>query len=222
MKAIACLLIKSLQGHKQIIILIYRWTYIWTEKQCEQLWYDIVIAVKNQDAPLHFIDYIVCVERRLYSTSGVSQLLVIDCQQRLTTTALLFAALVKKLTERKFNYKIITQKMWNYYLINTAEIKTEKRYKLILTQRDGDTLHAFIESKQIPEKNSEHTVNDFEYFVYKIKKTGIDLYMLYSEIGKMFIVYIVLDATRGKSHLIFESLHSIGLELSQAVLIRKC
>lgn len=220
MKAKECSLIESLQGPKQFIIPIYQRTYSWTEKQCAQLWDDVVKTAKKQDIPSHFIGSIVHIESGLYQTSEVPQLLVIDGQQRLVTITLLFTALAKKIDEHDANCKITAKKIQNYYLINPDEGETEKKYKLILTQSDTATLHALIEGKQIPEKNSKNIVNNFEYFVDKIKKTEINLDVLYSGIRKLIMVEIALDATRDKPQLIFESLNSTGLDLSQADLIR--
>ena len=54
MKATETQLVKFLQGTKQFIIPIYQRTYSWTEKQCEQLWNDIVRVAHNPDIPVHF------------------------------------------------------------------------------------------------------------------------------------------------------------------------
>ncbi len=71
-------LVKFLQGTKQFIIPIYQRTYSWTEKQCEQLWNDIVRVGLNENIPGHFIGSIVYIEKGLYQVSDVPQLLIID------------------------------------------------------------------------------------------------------------------------------------------------
>ena len=219
MKATGTQLVKFLQGTRQFIIPIYQRTYSWTEKQCEQLWNDIIQVAKNKDIPVHFIGSIVYIEKGLYQVSDVPQLLVIDGQQRLTTLSLLLAAFGKALEEKGDSDEITTKKINNYFLFNSEE-SGEKRYKLILTQSDKDTLINLLEGRDIPEKYSKNIVNNYKYFQNQIAKSEIDLDLLYQGICKLIIVDISLDSSHDKPQLIFESLNSTGLELSQADLIR--
>ena len=92
MKATETRLFKFLQKSAQFIIPIYQRQYSWTAAQCEQLWNDIYRA-GSTSLEGHFIGSVVYVERSLYSHSDVPELLVIDGQQRLTSTSLLIAAL---------------------------------------------------------------------------------------------------------------------------------
>ncbi len=219
MKATETPLVKFLQGTRQFIIPIYQRTYSWTEKQCEQLWDDIVQVAKNKEIPAHFIGSIVYIEKGLYQVSDVPQLLVIDGQQRLTTLSLLLAAFGKALEEKEEGDEITTKKINNYFLFNNEE-SGEKRYKLILTQSDKDTLINLLEGRDSPEKYSKNIINNFKYFQNQITKSGIDLGLLYQGICKLIIVDISLDSNHDNPQLIFESLNSTGLELSQADLIR--
>lgn len=100
MRAIENGLFKFLQKSAQFIIPIYQRQYSWTDTQCDQLWKDIIRAgTTNLEA--HFIGSVVYVERGLYRHSDVPQLLIIDGQQRLTSTTLLIAALVAELKLRQ-------------------------------------------------------------------------------------------------------------------------
>lgn len=81
-----------LKGPKQFIIPIYQRTYSWTQKECGQLWDDIIKTGGNDKVPGHFVGSIVYIEKGLYQVSSIPQLLVIDGQQRLTTISLLLAA----------------------------------------------------------------------------------------------------------------------------------
>lgn len=219
MKATETPFVKFLQGTRQFIIPIYQRTYSWTEKQCEQLWHDIIQVAKNKEIPSHFIGSIVYIEKGLYQVSDVPQLLVIDGQQRLTTLSLLLMAFSKALEDKTAGDEITSKKINNYFLFNNEE-SSEKRYKLILTQSDKDTLINLLEGRDLPEKFSKNIVNNFKYFQNQISKSNIDLEVLYRGICKLIIVDISLDSKNDKPQLIFESLNSTGLELSQADLIR--
>jgi uncharacterized protein with ParB-like and HNH nuclease domain len=69
-------------------------------------------------------------------------------------------------------------------------------------------------------QNAEQILRNYEFFQEQIRKSGIDLLRLYDGINKLFIVDISLERDKDNPQLIFESLNSTGLELSQADLIR--
>lgn len=219
MKATETHLVKFLQGAKQFAIPIYQRTYSWTDNQCEQLWNDILRVAKDEHTSSHFIGSIVYIEKGLFQASDVPRLLVIDGQQRLTTVSLLLAAFARMLEERGDGKEITKNKINNLFLFNSEE-SDEKRYKLILTQSDKDTLENILERKEILKKHSPNLVSNFEFFYDRIKKTDIDPDILYRGIRKLVIVDVSLDSDYDNPQLIFESLNSTGLELSQADLIR--
>ncbi len=218
MKASEVTLTKFLDGTRQFIIPIYQRTYSWTEKECEQLWNDIIQVAKNKEAPAHFIGSIVYIEKGLYQVSDVPQLLVIDGQQRLTTLTLLLAAFGEALDKQESDDGITSKKISKYYFNN--EETGDKHYKLILTQSDESTLINLLEKREIPEKHSKNILNNYKFFQNQIAKNDVDLNTLYEGIRKLIIVDISLDSNYDNPQLIFESLNSTGLELSQADLIR--
>ena len=219
MKATETPLVKFLQGTKQFVIPIYQRTYSWTEKQCEQLWEDIVQVSKNTTIPAHFIGSIVYIEKGLYQVSAVPQLRVIDGQQRLTTLSLLLTAFRKALEKTGDGKEITKNKINNYFLFNNEETG-ENRYKLVLTQSDEDTLKAILDERELPSTCSKNIVDNYKFFQDKLSKNEVDLEELYLGISKLIVVDISLDSNYDNPQLIFESLNSTGLDLSQADLIR--
>src|SRR5450759_268649 len=97
MKATDAKLLDFLKKSPQFVIPIYQRTYSWTEKECRQLWDDILRTGGNDEVSAHFIGSIVYIEKGLYQVTSQSPLLVIDGQQRLTTMALLIAAVTLSL-----------------------------------------------------------------------------------------------------------------------------
>jgi uncharacterized protein with ParB-like and HNH nuclease domain len=135
------------------VIPIYQRTYSWTVRQCEQLWNDIVNVTIDDKIQGRFIGSIVYVQAGIYRSSTVSQLVVIDGQQRLTTLSLLLRALAKALAEIKIEGSTNNRKISNYYLLNNEEEEEDLRHKLILTRSDRDTLINLIEDHEIdPER----------------------------------------------------------------------
>jgi uncharacterized protein with ParB-like and HNH nuclease domain/predicted transport protein len=219
MKAVESNLFKFLQGTKQFVIPIYQRTYSWSKPQCEQLWNDIIKAGSDENIPGHFIGSVVYIEKGIYQVSSVNQLLVIDGQQRLTTLSLLLLALAKYFEEKERTPDKTKKKLLNYYLLNSEEEDLQK-YKLYLTQTDKETYFSFLEEKDLPKEFSPRVVENYKYFEESIKKSNLEPEEILNGIHKLFIVDVSLDRNYDNPQLIFESLNSTGLDLSQADLIR--
>ena len=100
MKATESKLLEFLKRSPQFVIPIYQRAYSWTERECEQLWNDIIRTGKEESISAHFMGSIVYIEQGLYHVSRQSPLLVIDGQQRLTTVMLILEVLARCLSER--------------------------------------------------------------------------------------------------------------------------
>ena len=209
-------LLRFLQEPKQFVIPIYQRTYNWKEKQCKQLWDDIIRIAQDDQIKSHFIGSIVYVQNGLINIPRLPRFLVIDGQQRLTTLALLLLALSKSLENVDIKLK---EQIDNYYLFNGLETGATK-HKLVLTKSDKDTLMALLEDTELPEKISYNITNNFAYFQNMIARSDLPLVQIFLGIQKLAVVSISLDRTQDNPQLIFESLNSTGLELSQVDLIR--
>jgi len=219
MKAVETQFLKLLEGKRQFIIPIYQRMYSWTLKQCEQLWKDILRVASDDGVTGHFVGSIVYIERGLYQVTAVPQLLVIDGQQRLTTLTLLLTALAQALHEDDRELEISRESIEDEYLFNKHG-KAELKYKLLLTRNDKDTLVRLVESNEPLSQASTRILENYKFFQDQIAKAPCDLQAIYGGIAKLLIVDISLDRQYDNAQLIFESLNSTGLELSQADLIR--
>jgi uncharacterized protein with ParB-like and HNH nuclease domain len=135
MKATEAKMLAFLNRSPQFVVPIYQRTYSWTERQCRQLWDDILRTGRNDSISAHFVGSIVYVEKGLYQVSSQSPLLVIDGQQRLTTVTLLIEALARVLGENEPLDGFSAKKLRSYYLLNPLE-DGERAYKLLLSQTD--------------------------------------------------------------------------------------
>jgi uncharacterized protein with ParB-like and HNH nuclease domain len=219
MKATETNLLEFLKQPKQFVIPIYQRTYSWTLMQCQQLWNDIVKLAQDTTVSGHFLGSVVYIENGFYHVTSLPKLLIIDGQQRLTTISLLLKALSQAIESSTEDIAITSKKINNYFLLNQEEDK-EDRYKLLLTRNDKATYISLIENTEIPVETSLRVKENFDFFYNQINKGGINLNSLYSGISRLFVVDISLDRERDNPQLIFESLNSTGLELSQADLIR--
>ena len=101
MKADATKFLNFLHKANQFVIPIYQRNYSWDEKQCQQLWEDILRVGSNETIPLHFVGSIVYVHSSQSTVAVSAPLLVIDGQQRLTTLTILLEALARALGENE-------------------------------------------------------------------------------------------------------------------------
>ncbi len=222
MKATEANLLKFLRKSPQFVIPIYQRNYSWTEAQCRQLWADLMRAGRDDKVKAHFIGSIVYVERGLSTVTTEEALLVIDGQQRLTTSTLLIAALAEHFKTHNvaelldaFSFK----KLRNYYLLNPDE-DGDRHYKLILSETDKDTLLALLQDTPMPAQSSTRITENYALFQSLIEEHQQELEAICQGLAKLVIVDVALDRSQDNPQLIFESMNSTGLELSQADLIR--
>lgn len=221
MKATEAKLLDFLKKSPQFVIPIYQRTYSWTERECQQLWDDILRTGKDDGIAAHFVGSIVYIEQGLYQVSSQSPLLVIDGQQRLTTVMLILETLARQLGETEPLEGFSAEKLRNYYLLNPFE-KGEQGFKLLLTQTDKNTLLSLMKQTVPPPEQSTRIAANFDFFqrhVSAIQAQG-NIIDLCKGLAKLMIVDISLSRDQDKPQLIFESMNSTGRELSQADLIR--
>ncbi|MFP6136351.1 DUF262 domain-containing protein [Helicobacter pylori] len=205
---------------KQFVIPIYQRVYSWEKEHCEQLWDDIIKTGGNDQIEGHFIGSIVFVHDGIYTTN-YNELLIIDGQQRLTTITLLFIALRNYLNdEDELLEKFSRQKIQNRYLINSDE-KGDKKFKLILSEPDRDTLLSLIdENRRKPSEPSLKIMENFKLFEEWIRKNTNELETIFKGLDKLMVVEISLERGKDNPQLIFESMNSTGKDLTQTDLIR--
>ena len=142
-----------------------------------------------------------------------------DGQQRLTTVSLLMLAIHRLLEEGtvQAEQKNLASLLLKKYLIDEFENDSQK----IKLKPIKDDQRAFIslfdtDAEQIVESNL--TIN-YRYFRDRIQRQEISIDALYSAISKLQIINITLNH-EDDPQLIFESLNSTGLALSEGDKIR--
>ena len=219
MKASETKLLNFLKISHQFVIPIYQRTYSWTEKECRQLWSDIIRCGSNDKIAVHFVGSIVYVEKADSNISTWEPLLVIDGQQRMTTITLLIAALAQSIGETEpldgFSAKLLRA----YYLMNPYE-KGERQFKLMLSQTDKDSLIAIVSQGPRPSEESIRIIDNYKLFEELIAESAQELPTVCKGLAKLMMVDIKLKRGEDNPQLIFESMNSTGKKLSQADLIR--
>jgi predicted transport protein len=219
MKAIDRPFTKIVNGTTQFVIPVFQRDYTWTEGNCEQLFDDILSIATSSTDRGHFIGSIVYISTG-DTSAGFTRWLLIDGQQRVTTLTLLFAALRDHIEQTKWigsDDGPTVARVDAYFLKNIQE-SGGRHHKLVLRRHDQDTLSAILNQEERPAVISERIRDNYEYFRERLQ--NVDPAIVYRGIGRLIVVDVTLDRGIDDPQLIFESLNSTGVDLSQADLIR--
>lgn len=206
-------LLNLLEGTKtRFRIPVYQRNYDWKIEQCKQLFDDLEeLAVDEGES--HFFGSIV-------SKADGDVRVVIDGQQRITTSYLLLLALVKQVRSGVIEAtdESLADMINEEYLIDKWH-KSERKLKLKLIKDDQaafEAIYAGDEKKFVQDSN---VTQNYLYFCERIEKTKIDADQLKGSIEKLMVIDIKLDK-EDDAQRIFESLNSTGLDLSEGDKIR--
>jgi len=112
--------------------------------------------------------------------------------------------------------EVSVEEVEDYYIRNRYG-KGDLQYKMLLTRKDRDTLIALVDGKEL-DNPSQSIIDNYEYLTQRIGEE--DLQRLYDGFKKLRIVDVSLTRNIDDPHMIFESLNSTGMDLSQSDLIR--
>ena len=208
---------KLIEGSKQYVVPLFQRPYSWNPKHWSTLWQDVTDLVDDQNARPHFFGSTVTAPARSVP-QGVGKWLLIDGQQRLTTTQLFLAAL--RDAALVINEKNLADKIEGQFLLTAFEADDEQ-LKVLPTQSDRDAFRAIIRgSAQISSPLSDC----HKFFTTRLKSQKslsadvIDrIYRVV--VDRLSLVGITCDE-QDNPHLIFESLNAKGEKLTPADLIR--
>ena len=219
MKAIDCPFAKIINGTSQFLIPVFQRDYSWTEAECEQLWRDILQIASDPTARGHFLGSMVYIATEDAGPS-FPRWLLIDGQQRITTLTLLLAALRDHIMQTGWSGTEDgpTAKRVEAYFLKNVEEEGPRRPKLVLRRHDQATLQAILDGNEPPQNLSERIRDNYEWFHDHLAE--VDPELVYRGINRLVVVDVTLDRGTDDPQLIFESLNSTGMDLSQSDLIR--
>ena len=212
-----------LEGKKQYQVPLYQRVYSWATPQLDQLWNDIVeLAATRRLEPsaTHFMGSLVLAQSPDFSVVGVSKLLVVDGQQRLTTLTLLLAALRDHLIETGDVER--AEGINAQYLVNVYD--KDKPAKVLPTQADRASYLAVVRSA--PDAGGSNNVGEaYNHFRAKLAAADDpeepqDLEEIENVVVNGLALVVVTAEPRDNAHRIFESLNNTGLQLTQSDLLK--
>ena len=216
MKGYAKRLIEIIEGAQiQFVIPVYQRNYDWMIDNCDQLFRDLVKLTKS-NRNSHFFGSIVTSA----AGSGCNRF-VIDGQQRLTTISLLLLAGIKAVKDGLLEIvdKSNIGKAFDLYL-NAQYCNSERKIKLVPIENDRIAYDKIFNNSDSFDEQSKVTRN-FRHFYDLLtrKPQALSFDQLLGAIEHLQIISIELDSD-DDAQLIFESLNSTGLALTEADKIR--
>lgn len=216
MKGSEAKMIEYMEGAgKRYVIPVYQRKYDWKEDNCRQLYEDLKKIVRdNRDS--HFFGSIVS---SVIGNGASTEYHIIDGQQRLTTITLLFLAIRNLIRQKKTTAKEgrMDDQLNDRFLVSPWA-KEDDRIKLRPVKSDRDALTKLFGEEEDYDPTSNLTLN-YRFFCDQILKEEVSVDDLYAAIGKLEIISITLDQG-DNAQLIFESLNSTGLALTEGDKIR--
>lgn len=200
---------------KRYVIPVYQRKYDWKRENCSQLYEDLkkIIFDKRES---HFFGSIVS---SVVPNGSKIEYHIIDGQQRLTTVTLLLLAIRNLIAQGKIipQEERLDEQISQRFLISPWA-KEEDRIKLRPVKGDREALARLFGDAEDYDHASNLTLN-YQFFCDKILQKEVTVDDLYAAIGKLEIISITLDQS-DNAQLIFESLNSTGLALTEGDKIR--
>lgn len=217
MKGSASHLLEFLEGsRKRFIIPVYQRNYDWKQENCKQLFDDLVQVIR-ENKQSHFFGSIVSYAHLR------DEVVLIDGQQRITTVSLILIAMINAMKQgimasEDSNLVDILQ---DTYIIDKYR-KDERKVRLKPFRDDCNAFDRLIFNKEEDYVADSKVTHNYHYFydrITNLKELTMD--ELYRAIDSLEIIDIVLEPEHGDDpQLIFESLNSTGLDLTEADKIR--
>ncbi len=218
MKASDSKVSKFIGGNEGVFIIPpFQRNYTWSKEQCNELFEDIISAIKKNKS--HYIGNIVYYIGK-NNTASFSEYVLIDGQQRITSILLLLCALKNQLSNEDYDKRVINKK----YLLNEYD-EERLRVKLKQTDNDDEIFEKIILGKTLlDEEKKSNLYTNYNFFIDKLEeyKNSISLKEIYNAIGNLDIVDLNLQIENDLEAVqkIFEKINSTGKPLSTADLIR--
>lgn len=216
MKGSEAMLLGFMEGaNNRYIIPVYQRKYDWKIENCSQLYEDLKkIARKNRSS--HFFGSICS---QVVPNGSKIEFHIIDGQQRLTTVTLLLLAMSNLVRDGRIHSdeQDLNEQILQRFVI-APWAKKDDKIKLLPVRGDRDALLKLFGPVEDYDRSSNLTIN-YQYFYDQLLREEITVDQLYEAINKLQIISVTLDAD-DDPQLIFESLNSTGLALSEGDKIR--
>ena len=216
MKGSEARLLDFMEGaNNRYVVPVYQRKYDWKIENCEKLYEDLKKVIRNRRNS-HFFGSITS---QVVPDGSKIEFHLIDGQQRMTTVTLLLLAMSHLVKEGRIHSEEedLNEQILHRFIISPWAKKDDK-IKLRPVRGDRSALEKLFGPVEDYERESNLTIN-YQYFYDQLLKEEVTVDDLYDSIGKLEIISITLDPD-DDPQLIFESLNSTGLALTEGDKIR--
>lgn len=217
MKGSEAQLLDFMEGKdKRYVIPVYQRRYDWKIDNCRQLYNDLKKLVQTKRSS-HFFGSIVS---QVVPDGSRIEYHIIDGQQRLTTVSLLLLAISNLYDKELIHSDIddLSGDIKESYIIS-KRAKEDDRIKLRPVKGDRNAFAKLVAGDEEEYDPTSNLTINYRFFCDQIIKGEITPDDLYDAIKRLQIISITLDKD-DDAQLIFESLNSTGLALTEGDKIR--
>ncbi len=195
-----------LQGsNKQFVIPVYQRNYSWTDSQC-QLLLDDIKRIYDGEYENHFLGSLIYKVEQ--GNSNLAN--IIDGQQRITTMFLLCKAIMDVTNEERYKTEM------SEILIN----RFTKESNLVPVKSDNEVYESVLNNTLELITHKENRIyQNYKFFVHYFETNHFEISKYINALTKLEVVVMELHE-RDNPQVIFESINSTGLSLTNADLIR--
>ncbi len=197
---------------------LYQRYYEWKADNCRQLFEDLRAAAFATDSRRnHFFGSIITLTDQNYS----NKLVVIDGQQRITTIALLLAAIRDILNDPESNIESEDENL-SAKIDNRLREQYSGKILLVSVDKDRVPYESVIKHKEYEGGGSSNILINYRFFDKMVRdyvKNDFTIDMLVRAIKGLYIMPIRLT-NEDDAQAVFESINSTGLELQESDKIR--
>lgn len=199
-------------GKRTFNIPVYQRNYDWKAEQCTRLFRDIEKIALCDFQIEHFLGTVVYVVS--YTQPTFMEFVLIDGQQRITSVTLLLKALYDVIEDEE-----LREDIYESYIIN-KRAPEPLRIKLKPIESDMSAYENILSNDNT--NTGTNIYNNYMLFKKLIADSEVPAEQLYNALNNIELVYIQLEKDKKSENpqMIFESLNSTGLSLTQADLIR--
>lgn len=192
---------------------VYQRNYTWKEENCKKLLQDIVGISQNKKT--HFMGSITYILRLIDDEKSLRQLqefVIIDGQQRITTTMLLLKAIETKIQNEAIKKEIDG-------LLNL----TGQRLRLKPIKSDKEAFDLVMQNRSHELQGGSHIRDNYKFFTKELENyisEGYRIEEIYGAFLWLKIVAIGLELGEDDPQVVFESINATGVQLKGLDLIR--
>lgn len=193
---------------------VYQRNYTWSKDNCAKLLEDIINISKNEKT--HFmgsITYILHFIDEKNSLRKLQEFVIIDGQQRITTTMLLLKALETKTQDESIKDEIS----------RLLSLSKGQKLRLKPIKRDREAFDLVMQNRWTEIQGKSHIRENYAFFLKELDsylRKGYGIEEIYGAFLRLKIVGIGLEIGDDDPQVVFESINATGVQLTGLDLIR--